>query len=138
MKRNNIILSALIFSAFFLCACTTNTTENSLMLGKQGNPTIVVGDLQASKADIYSVLMKVLRERRWNILDDGNPIIVEQLNGSEHAKLKIHVYSGKIVVDSRGSTRDGHAYVPLSYMEYIRKSLVRDLRMSEYDRYNKI
>lgn len=93
-------------------------------------------DFHASKASIHSVLTKVFRERRC--LDDGNPIIAEQVNASEHAKLKIHVYSGKIVVDSKGSTRDGQAYVPLSYMEYIRKSLIRDLRMSEYDRYNKI
>ena len=108
------------------------------MFGENGSPKIVIGDIQASKADIHSVLMKVLRERRWNVLDDGNPIVVEQLNGSQHAKLKIYIYSGKVVVDSIGSTRAGQPYVPLSYMEYIRKSLVRDLRMNEYERYNKI
>ncbi len=117
---------------------TTNTTDNSLMFGAQGNPAMVIGDLQASKADIHSVLMKILRERRWNILSDENPIVAEQLNGMQHAKLKIEVKSGKIIIDSKGSTRNGEPYVPLSYMEYIRQSLVRDLRMDEYSRYNKV
>lgn len=138
MKISKSIYAALLITMVLLFGCTTNTTDNSLMFGEQGSPSIVIGDLQASKADIHSVLMKILRQRRWNVLDDGNPIVVEQLNGMQHAKLKIHVYSGKVVIDSKGSTRGGEAYVPLSFMEYIRKSLVRDLRMSEYDRYNKI
>lgn len=138
MRKNKIVQVVFLYLMLLMCGCTTNTTDNSLMFGENGSPKIVIGDFQASKADIHSVLMKVLRERRWNVLDDGNPIVVEQLNGSQHAKLKIYIYSGKVVVDSIGSTRAGQPYVPLSYMEYIRKSLVRDLRMNEYERYNKI
>lgn len=138
MRKNKIVQVVFLYLMLLMCGCTTNTTDNSLMFGENGSPKIVIGDIQASKADIHSVLMKVLRERRWNVLDDGNPIVVEQLNGSQHAKLKIYIYSRKVVVDSIGSTRAGQPYVPLSYMEYIRKSLVRDLRMNEYERYNKI
>ena len=139
MKKNRIITLISVISLLFLSGCmTTNTTDNSLMFGEQGNPAMVIGDLQASKADIHSVLMKILRERRWNILSDENPIVAEQLNGMQHAKLKIEVKSGKIIIDSKGSTRNGEPYVPLSYMEYIRQSLVRDLRMDEYSRYNKV
>ena len=138
MKTTKTALIVIISILMSLVGCTTNTTDNSMMFGEQGNPTMVIGDLQASKADIHSVLMKILRERRWNVLDDGNPIVVEQLNGMLHPKLQIHVYSGKIVVDSKGSFRDGQPYVPLSYMSYIRKSLVRDLRTTEYERYNKV
>ena len=139
MKKNRIITLISVISLLFLSGCmTTNTTDNSLMFGEQGNPAMVIGDLQASKADIHSVLMKILRERRWNILSDENPIVAEQLNGMQQAKLKIEVKSGKIIIDSKGSTRNGEPYVPLSYMEYIRQSLVRDLRMDEYSRYNKV
>lgn len=138
MKTTKTALIVIISILMLLVGCTTNTTDNSMMFGEQGNPTMVIGDLQASKADIHSVLMKILRERRWNVLDDGNPIVVEQLSGMQHPKLQIYVYSGKIVVDSKDSLRDGQPYVPLSYMSYIRKSLVRDLQTSEYERYNKI
>ncbi len=138
MKTTKTALIVIISILMSLVGCTTNTTDNSMMFGKQGNPTMVIGDLQASKADIHSVLMKILRERRWNVLDDGNPIVVEQLSGMQHPKLQIYVYSGKIVIDSKDSLRDGQPYVPLSYMSYIRKSLVRDLQTSEYERYNKI
>lgn len=138
MKTTKTALIVIISILMSLVGCTTNTTDNSMMFGKQGNPTMVIGDLQASKADIHSVLMKILRERRWNVLDDGNPIVVEQLRGMQHPKLQIYVYSGKIVIDSKDSLRDGQPYVPLSYMSYIRKSLVRDLQTSEYERYNKI
>ena len=138
MRKNKIVQVVFLYLMLLMCGCTTNTTDNSLMFGENGSPKIVIGDIQASKADIHSVLMKVLRERRWNVLDDGNPIVVEQLNGMQHPKLQIHVYSGKIVVDSKGSLRDGQPYVPLSYMSYIRKSLVRDLRTTEYERYNKV
>lgn len=138
MKTSKTTVIVIISILMSLVGCTTNTTDNSMMFGEQGIPTMVIGDLQASKADIHSVLMKILRERRWNVLDDGNPIVVEQLNGIQHPKLQIHVYSGKIVVDSKGSLRDGQPYVPLSYMSYIRKSLVRDLRTTEYERYNKV
>ena len=138
MRKNKIVQVVFLYLMLLMCGCTTNTTDNSLMFGENGSPKIGIGDIQASKADIHSVLMKVLRERRWNVLDDGNPIVVEQLNGMQHPKLQIHVYSGKIVVDSKGSLRDGQPYVPLSYMSYIRKSLVRGLRTTEYERYNKV
>ena len=130
-----------IFLAVFgaMCAgCTTNTTDSSVMLGAEGESRVVIGDLQASKADIRSVLFKILRERRWTVLDEGNPIVAERLSGKQHAKVSIYVNSGSIVADCAGSTRGGEAYVPLSFLEYLRQSLVRDLRMGEYERYNKI
>ena len=136
MKTLNRIKYALIIPSLLLFGCTTTTTDNSLMFGGQGNPTMVIADLRASSADIHSVLMKTLRERSWNILDDGNPIVAEQLTGSQHPKLKIYVYSGKIVIDSKGSTRGGEAYVPLRFMEFIRQSLERDLKKTDYERYN--
>ena len=86
MRKNKIVQVVFLYLMLLMCGCTTNTTDNSLMFGENGSPKIVIGDFQASKADIHSVLMKVLRERRWNVLDDGNPIVVEQLNGSQHAE----------------------------------------------------
>jgi|GEM_PF-2311690 len=140
-QKTGIIMQSIIkiFSilvTIFLVSCTTRTTDNSTMFAEEGVSKIMVTDLQASKADIHGVLMKILRERGWTILDEGNPVIVEQLNGIQHPKLKIHVYSGKVEIDSAGSLRSGQPYVPLSYMEYIRQSLVKDLRTPEYLRYN--
>ncbi len=134
MKKSLLILLAL--SNFLLFGCVSNQARNSLSLASEGVSTVVVGDLQASKADIHSVLMKVLREHNWNVLDSGNPIVAEQLDGMEHPRIKITVRSGEIFVDATGSSTWGAAYIPLAFIEELRKSMVENLRKTEYDRYN--
>lgn len=136
MNKLYILIS--LISLVFLSACTTTTTDNSLMFAEEGESQMCVTDLRASKADIHSVLMKILHERKWRILKSGNPIVVEQLNGMQHPRLTIYVKSGEILIDSMGSVRDGVPYVPLRYMDYIRESVIRDLSKSDYERYNSL
>ena len=68
MRKNKIVQVVFLYLMLLMCGCTTNTTDNSLMFGENGSPKIVIGDIQASKADIHSVLIageKVECFGRW-------------------------------------------------------------------------
>lgn len=119
-----------IFCALCLLlgACASHTTQRGVELASQGKTSLEFSGFDSDAKELHSCLLAALQERRWAVLDSGNPVKAEIHNADQHASVSIKVEDDKLVFDTKGSFLDVKGpYVPLRYIDYLMQSVRRNL-----------
>lgn len=120
-------LALACLTAAALCGCASTHTENSIRMAKTGNTKLSEHFGGAPKDKLHAATLNALQERGWKIISAGNPIAASYTKGYQRAFLKIEVSNNKLMIDTKGSLWKNEPYVPLNYIKYLKKSIVRNL-----------
>ena len=121
MKKATI--TALFAAAVLgLTACSTTTSRTGYKMAEQGQ-TVLTYPAQLSDANAAKVAMvSALKARGWNVTSAEYPIVATIDNRGQIARLSITYTNGTFSIQTKGSTIDGTAYVPLRYVDFLMKT----------------
>lgn len=114
--------------AFGALSCSTTTTDTGYYMANKGQTQL---RYSAEGKDAYAVrnaVVNALRARKWNVAAENFPIEASIVNRGQHAKVSITFENGNIVVETRGSTIDDTPYVPIRYVDFLMKTVNKNLR----------
>lgn len=120
-------LALACLTAAILFGCASTNTEKSIGMAKTGNTKLSEYFGGAPKDKLHAATLNALQERGWKIISAGNPIAASYTKGYQRAFLKIEVSDNKLLIDTKGSLWKNEPYVPLNYIKYLKKSIVRNL-----------
>ena len=120
-------LALACFTAAILFGCDSTNTDKSIGMVKTGNTKLSEYFGGAPKDKLHATTLNALQERGWKIISAGNPIAARYTKGYQRAFLKIEVSDNKLLIDTKGSLWKNEPYVPLNYIKYLKKSIVRNL-----------
>ena len=120
-------LALACLTAALLFGCASTNTEKSIGMAKTGNTKLSEYFGGAPKDKLHAATLNSLQERGWKIISAGNPISASYTKGYQRAFLKIEVSVNTLLIDTKGSLWKNEPYVPLNYIKYLKKSIVRNL-----------
>lgn len=120
-------LALACLTAALLFGCASTNTEKSIGMAKTGNTKLSEYFGGAPKDKLHAATLNSLQERGWKIISAGNPISASYTKGYQRAFLKIEVSDNTLLIDTKGSLWKNEPYVPLNYIKYLKKSIVRNL-----------
>lgn len=120
-------LALACLTAAILFGCASTNTDKSIGMVKTGNTKLSEYFGGAPKDKLHATTLNALQERGWKIISAGNPIAASYTKGYQRAFLKIEVSDNKLLIDTKGSLWENEPYVPLNYIKYLKKSIVRNL-----------
>ncbi len=120
--KKAIITAVFAAAVLGLTACSTTTSRTGYKMAEQGQ-TVLTYPAQVSDANAAKIAMvSALKARGWNVSSAEYPIVATINNRGQIARLSITYTNGTFNIQTKGSTIDGTAYVPLRYVDYLMKT----------------
>lgn len=120
--KKAIITAVFAAAVLGLTACSTTTSRTGYKMAEQGQ-TVLTYPAQLSDANAAKIAMvSALKARGWNVSSAEYPIVAAINRGGQSARLSITYTNGAFDIQTKGSTIDGTAYVPLRYVDYLMKT----------------
>ncbi len=133
-KITKIIYCILLSSmCFLLCNCFLIRSYTGESRAKKGDTINIYSGFSANTDDLKKALIVSLRERSWNITyNQGNTVIANKNYKNQNAKINCTIYDSKLVIDTKGSTVFGRPYIPERYLNFLMKSVRKNLNVFIY------
>ena len=109
-------------------SCTTTTTDNSIEMARLGNTKMSYSALNKDAETVRVAVVSALQARKWKVISSDYPITASIKKGGQYAKVSITFQNGNIVIDSEGSMMNETPYVPIRYIDFLMKTVNKNLR----------
>ena len=125
-----IVVTIFVSIAFMLMcsSCSTTTTANSIKMARLGNTTMSYSALNKDAETVRIAVVSALQARKWNVSSHNYPITASIEKGGQFAKVSISYQNDNIIIDTKGSKIDNKAYVPIRYVDFLMKTVNKNLR----------
>lgn len=126
MKKITTLAFAAILAvsgAFFAASCTTTTTDTGYYMAQKGQTRLTYSAAGKDSTAVKNAVLNALSARGWRAETKDFPIAASIDNRGQSAKVSITFDNGEIAIETKGSTIDGKAYVPIRYVDYLMKTV---------------
>ena len=128
MKKSVILfLVVSLTSILFTSACSTSTTTTGYTMAKNNQTVLTYYTMGKNSETVKDAILYALTMRKWTILNYNYPITAQLNHRGQFAKLSITYADNKIVIETKGSTIDGEAYVPIRFVDFLIKTVYKKL-----------
>ena len=115
--------------AIFAFGCSTSTTLKSFEQAQEGNYKISYS-FSASKSALESATKAALLDRGWSVISDNGGVMKASLDShGVSGRLLITCVDNSVCFDSTGSTSDGKPIVPIRWIDMLKKSIAKNLKI---------
>lgn len=121
---------------FAMCAsffgCTTGMTDLGYELAQEKKFTKAYS-FDFNSPELTKAVLLALQDREWKVTSTSSPITASLKYRDCDAKLKITVQDKLVTFNSEGTTLAGEKFVPLRYIDFLKKSIEKHLREFKTD-----
>lgn len=125
-----IALFTAVAAMFVAVSCTTTNTDRSYDMAKKGQTVLSYHVGNPNAETVRTAVLKSLQQRKWTVASTSFPITAKIENRGQLAVVSITYADGMLKFDTKGSKIGDNAYVPIRYVDFLMKTINKNIVLS--------